>query len=295
MEEGSIRCDCNVSIRLKGTEPYGKRCEIKNMNSMRFAKRAIEFETKRQIELLENGGKVEQQTLNFDPVSGTTSPLREKEYAHDYRYFPEPDLPPIKLSEAYIDQIRREMPPLPWALKKELENHYQLSPYQAELLSEEKDKGLFFLALSKETVYYQAAANLMINKLLPILEEKGISLANCPISIQHLAAFIELIQNGKVSQSIAYQKLFPALFENDYTDPETLAQELNLIQSADEDYLKNIIADAIAKHPDKVKAYQKGKKNLLGLFMGEVMRNSKGKADPKATNVLLMKMLKEAD
>ena len=295
MEEGSMRCDCNVSVRLKGTEPFGKRCEIKNMNSMRFAKRAIEFETKRQIELIESGGTVEQQTLNFDPATGTTSPLREKEYAHDYRYFPEPDLPPIKLSEAYINAIKKQMPTLPWELQKELEEKYQLTTYQAKILSEEKEKSQFFLELSKATPHYQAAANLMLNKLIPALEEKEIALRDSPLSMQTLSEFIQLIEDGKVSSSIAYQKLFPALLNNNNTSPEALAQQMNLIQSADEDFLKNIIAEAIAKYPDKAKAYKKGKKNLIGLFMGEVMRNSKGKADPKATNQLLVKMLNDIE
>jgi len=293
MEEGSLRCDCNVSVRLKGTEPYGKRCEIKNMNSMRYAKQAIKYEFKRQVDLIENGGQVQQQTLNFDPVSGTTSPLREKEYAHDYRYFPEPDLPPVVLSESYIESIKVAMPPLPWVLKKQLEKEYQLTSYQANILTEEKEKGLYFLGLTQSTKDYKAAANLLINKLFPLLEEKQLAITDCPIPQTALSDFLQLIHDGKVSSSVAYQKLFPALFDNTRVPVAQLAEQLQLIQNSDEDFLKEIITQAIAKHPDKVKAYQKGKKNLLGLFMGEVMRNSKGKADPKLTNQLLMKMLLE--
>ena len=167
MQEGSLRCDCNVSVMPKGVDKYGERCEIKNLNSMRFARKAIEYERKRQINLIEKGGKVRQQTLNFDPETGVTSPLRDKEDAHDYRYFPEPDLPPVVISDEYLESIMDEMPPLPWELQEQFSQEYGLSDYNAQLLTEEKETALFFLDISKHTTNYKAAANLLINKVKP--------------------------------------------------------------------------------------------------------------------------------
>lgn len=291
MEQGSMRCDCNISVRKKGVTTFGERCEVKNMNSMRFARKAIEFEFTRQIDLLESGGRVEQQTLNFDPVSGTTSPLRDKEDAHDYRYFPEPDLPPVVLSDSYIEKIKAEQMPLPWALRQQFEENLGLSNNDAHILTEDKATAMFFLNFSEQHSDNKAAANLTINKILPYLADKKITIDDFPISVAQLSAFLQLIEEGKVSSSIAYQRLFPSLIEQPLIAPLSLAQSLNLVQSADADFLETLVAEAIAKHPDKVKAYQKGKKGLIGFFMGEVMRNSKGKAEPKTTNALLRKML----
>ncbi|MEM1123566.1 MAG: Asp-tRNA(Asn)/Glu-tRNA(Gln) amidotransferase subunit GatB, partial [Bacteroidota bacterium] len=180
MQEGSLRCDCNVSVRLKGAEKFGERCEIKNMNSMRFARKAIEYERKRQIDLIEAGGKVAQQTLNFDPVTGVTAPLRDKEDAHDYRYFPEPDLPPVVISEEYLATIKSKMPALPWELQQTFIEKYQLSAYNAKLLTEEKGIATFFQALTQHTKNYKAAANLIINKISPWLNEEKQSIDKFP-------------------------------------------------------------------------------------------------------------------
>lgn len=290
MQEGSLRCDCNVSVRLKGAEKFGERCEIKNMNSMRFARKAIEFERIRQIDLIESGGKVAQQTLNFDPVTGTTSPLRDKENAHDYRYFPEPDLPPVVISEAYLDNIKKSMPALPWELQKTFVKEYQLSPYNAKLLTEEKGIALFFKALTKHTKNYKGAANLIINKINPWLSETKETIENFPINHQQLGDLIQLIDDGKVSNTIAYQRIFPELLKTKKS-PLAIAEAMNLVQSSDEGFLEKLVDEVIAKHPDKVKAYQKGKKGLIGFFMGAVMKASKGKAEPKSTNALLAKKL----
>ena len=291
MQEGSMRCDCNVSVRPKGATAYGTRCEIKNLNSMRFARKAIAYEVKRQIDIIEAGGQVEQETLNFDPVSGTTSSLRDKENANDYRYFPEPDLMPIVLSKDYIEKIRQQMPPLPWELLKDFQQKYQLSRYDARLLTEEKATAIYFQQLSQHTKNYKAAANLMINKINPWLAEQNSRLAEFPLSTAQLAAFIALIDDGKVSHSIAYQRLFPAWLEQPKASPEAIAQQLNLIQSSDEDFIEQLIDEVMAQFPDKVKQYQKGKKGLLGFFMGQLMRRSKGKAEPKKTNQLLQEKL----
>lgn len=291
MEEGSLRCDCNVSIREKGDTHLNNRCEIKNMNSMRFARRAIEYEVNRQIQIVEAGGRVEQQTLNFDPETGVTAPLRSKEDAHDYRYFPEPDLPPIIILPEYLEAIKMQMPPLPWELMERFKMEYGLSDYDANLLIEEKETALFFLQLCESTPNYKAAANLIINKILPWCKEEQLAIGNLPVSTQALADFIQLIDSGKVSNSNAYQRIFPALIAQPNRTSDEIAQALNLIQSADNDFLVQIVDEVIAKYPDKVNEYRKGKKGLIGFFVGEVMKQSKGKAEPKKTNELLIQKL----
>ncbi len=291
MEEGSMRCDCNVSIRKQGDTQLNNRCEIKNVNSMRFARRAIEYEVQRQIGIMEMGGVVVQQTLNFDPETGITTPLRSKEDAHDYRYFPEPDLPPVVITPQQLEQILAELPPLPWALRAGLRTEYALPEYDTQLLTEEKAVAQFFLALAQCTTRYKAAANLIINKILPWCQEQKITIEQFPVAHEALAAFIELIDAGQVSNSNAYQRIFPQLIEQPARSPLAIAQDLNLLQTADEDFLESIVDAVIAKNPDKVAAYRKGKKGLLGFFVGEVMRQSKGKAEPKITNALLVKKL----
>lgn len=291
MEEGSLRCDCNVSVRKKGDTQLNERCEIKNMNSMRYARQAIKFERKRQIDLMEKGERVAQNTLNFDPATGTTSPLRQKEDAHDYRYFPEPDLPPIVLSNEYIEKIKSEMPQLPNELIEKLITEFQLPKYDVELLTEEKETAIFFLEICEATKNYKAVSNLIINKIKPFCNEEKMAISALKVSSKSFAEFADLIESGKVSSSIAYQRLFPALISTPEKSPEILAQELNLIQSNDEDFLEKIVNEVLEKNPKEVEAYQKGKKNLIGFFMGQVMKNSRGKAEPKSTNALLRKKL----
>ncbi len=291
MEQGSMRCDCNVSVRKKGVETLGERCEIKNLNSMRYARRAIRYEFKRQVDVLESGGKVDQQTLNFDPNTGTTSPLRDKEDAHDYRYFPEPDLPPVVLSNDYIEAVKTAMPPLPWALFTEFTEKRELPEYDARLLTEEKETALYFLKLNRDYTDSKAVSNLLINKILPYCSETGISPDQFPLDSQELAEFLSLIDSNKVSNTIAYQRLFPALLETRGQSPTELAKKLNLLQSDDEDFLSDLVNEVLEAFPDKVTAYQKGKKGLIGFFMGEVMKRSKGKAAPQATNQLLRERL----
>ncbi|MFK7773781.1 MAG: Asp-tRNA(Asn)/Glu-tRNA(Gln) amidotransferase subunit GatB [Saprospiraceae bacterium] len=291
MEEGSLRCDCNVSVRKKGDTQLNERCEIKNMNSMRYARQAIKFEQKRQIDLMEKGERVAQNTLNFDPATGTTSPLRQKEDAHDYRYFPEPDLPPVVLSKEYIEKIESEMPPLPNELFEKFKTEFQLPIYDANLLTEEKETALYFLEICKATKNYKAVSNLMINKIKPFCNEEKIVISELKVSPKSLAEFADLIESGKVSSSIKKKKLFPALISSPEKSPESLAQALNLIQSNDEDFLEKIVNEVLEKNPKEVEAYKKGKKNLIGFFMGQVMKSSKGKAEPKSTNALLRKKL----
>ena len=298
MEEGSLRCDVNISIRRIGQAEFGTRCEVKNVNSMRFARKAIEFETKRQIELVENGGKVEQNTLNFDPATGVTTPLRSKENAHDYRYFPDPDLPPIILTPAFLEKIRNTMPKLPNEARTELMSTFGLPEYDALLLTEERAIYTYFKDFvgQMRTPQYKAVSNLIINKILPSANELKIELTDFPLSINELADFLELIESGKISNSTAYQTLFPELLKEKVTGNTSvsvtfLAEKLNLFQNSDTDFLAKIIAEVMTENAPKVAEYRKGKKGLLGFFVGEVMKRSKGKADPKATNTLVVKAL----
>lgn len=295
MEEGSMRCDINISVRLKDATEYGTRCEVKNVNSMRFARKAIEFESKRQIDLVEKGGKIEQNTLNFDPVSGTTAPLRSKENAHDYRYFPDPDLPPIVLSEDWISAIKNEMPALPWESKKELIEKYGLTEYDATHLTEDIStfENYIYFIKGFKSVLYKPAANLFINKFLPAIHADEHSFVKIMRHLHQWQEMLELIESGKISASAAYQKLYPSILSTPSvsTTVATMAEQMNLIQSSDSDFLADIIKDVLAKNPDKVAEYKKGKKGLIGFFMGEVMKASKGKAEPKSTNALIMKAL----
>ena len=298
MEEGSLRCDVNISIRPVGQTEFGTRCEVKNVNSMRFARKAIEFETKRQIGLVESGGKVEQNTLNFDPATGITTPLRSKENAHDYRYFPDPDLPPIILTPAFLEKIRTEMPQLPDAARAELMSIFGLPEYDTLLLTEERAIYTYFKNFvgQMRTPQYKAVANLIINKILPSANELKIELTDFPLSINELGDFLALIESGKISNSTAYQTLFPELLKEKTTGNAPvsvafLAEKLNLFQNSDTDFLAQIIAEVMAENAPKVAEYRKGKRGLLGFFVGEVMKRSKGKADPKATNTLVVKAL----
>ena len=291
MEQGSMRCDINVSIRPEGADYLMDRCEIKNVNSMRYARQAIAYELKRQQGIVENGGTVKQQTLNFDPATGRTAPLREKEDAHDYRYFPEPDLPPVVLSEAYITASAKKLPDLPWDLYERFRKEYDLPDYDATLLTADAPVASAFIDLCKTTSNFKAASNLMINKIIPYCQEQNIEPAQFPVPEQQLAAFLALIDDGKVSNTIAYQRLFPALVEAPDQAPASLAEQMNLIQSSDVGFLEGIAEQVLADFPDKVAAYQNGKKGLVGFFMGQLMKRSKGKADPKVANKILRELL----
>ena len=290
MERGNLRCDCNVSVRRPGA-PFGTRCEVKNMNSMKFARRAIAFERQRQIDLLEAGGEVQQSTLHFDPATGRTSPLRSKEDAHDYRYFPEPDLPPVNLSSGRIAAIRRAMPVLPEVVRQQLATDYQLSTYDVVQLTEDRATAAYAIALMEAGGAPKAVANLVINKLKPHWQNTDSTPDTLPVATSHWIAFLALIEQNKISSSTAYQQLFPLLLEHPEDDPLTLAQHHDLLQSDDQDELRTLAKAVLADFPEKVKVYRNGKKGLIGFFMGELMKRSRGKAAPQAAKALLSALL----
>jgi aspartyl-tRNA(Asn)/glutamyl-tRNA(Gln) amidotransferase subunit B len=291
MEEGSMRCDANISVRLKGVAEFGNRCEVKNLNSIRNVQRAIDHEFERQVAIIEEGGHIEQNTLNFNAETGETSVLRSKEMANDYRYFPEPDLQPLFLDNEYVNRIRESLPALPNELYDKYTSVLELSDYDASVITADRDSALYFEELIKHTANYKAATNWLMGSVKSYLNENGIEITEFSIKPITLAGLIALVDSGKINNSVAAQKLFPALINDPGKSPEQLAKELNLLISADADDVYQFINEAIAKFPDKVIEYQKGKKGVLGLFMGEIMKRSKGKIDPQKTNQLLIKEL----
>lgn len=293
MEEGNLRCDANVSVMLKGSKTYGKRTEVKNMNSMRNVQRAIEHETKRHIDIIESGGTVAQETRSFDAATGTTISMRSKEDANDYRYFPEPDLQPLKITQKVIDEAQENMPPLPNELIRKYKTELELSEYDALLLTDNKNIALYFEELIQNTNNYKQAANWMMGSVKSYLNQNALEIEDFPIKPKMISDLIKLVDDNKVSNSVAAQKIFPVMIESPDKSPATIAEELNLIQESDEGAIEEIARQAIAKFPEKVAEYNAGKKGLLGLFMGEVMKLSKGKADPKSANKIVQKILEE--
>jgi aspartyl-tRNA(Asn)/glutamyl-tRNA(Gln) amidotransferase subunit B len=291
MEEGSMRCDANISVKLKGDTKLGNRCEVKNLNSIRNVQRAIEHEFARQVKVVEAGGYIEQNTLNFDADTGETSVLRSKEMANDYRYFPEPDLQPLQLTPAYLEQIKQRMPALPNELFTKYTQQLGLPAYDAGVITAEHDIADYFEKLIAVTPYHKAAANWLMGPVKSYLNDNSISIEAFAITPHQLAGVIELVQNGAINNSAASQQLFPALVKQPDKEVKQLATELNLMISNDSNDLEQFINEALAKFPDKIKEYQKGKKGVLGLFMGEIMKRSKGKIDPKETTRILTKAL----
>ncbi len=291
MEEGSLRCDANVSVRIKGQSAFGAKVEVKNMNSIRNVKRALDHEIIRQIDAIESGQRISQDTRSFDALTGTTFSMRSKEMANDYRYFPEPDLPPVVLDETYINHVKHAMPELPEQVRTRFMNQYALSEYDASIIADDKDLTDYFLSIIATTTNYKAAANWLLGPIKSYLNENAVSLMQFPINSGVIAQLIHLIDSGKVSFSVAQQKIFPILLSDTSKSPETIATELNLIQLSDTSALEVFIQQALDKYPQKVEEYRNGKKGVVGLFMGEVMKLSGGKADPKLTNQLITKKL----
>ncbi len=294
MEEGSLRCDANISVRLRGAEKFGRRVEVKNMNSIRNVQRAIAYEIERQITEIEAGGEISQDTRSFDATAGTTFVMRSKEMANDYRYFPEPDLPPVIIDQPWIERVRALMPALPNELFKRFVKEYGLSEYDAAVITDNKPVALYFDRLAALTTNYKAAANWVTGDIKSYLNERALHMEQFPVSPDGIAQLISLIDEGKVSHSMASQKIFPSLCESPDQTPLEIATRLDLIQSSDAGELEKWVDEAIAKYPEKVAEYRAGKKGLTGLFMGEVMKLSKGKADPKVANALVVSKLEQA-
>lgn len=292
MEEGSLRCDANISVRKKGETKLGTKVEVKNLNSIRNVKRAIEFEAQRLIGCLEKGETIIQQTRSFDADSGTTFSIREKEEADDYRYFPEPDLTPFHLSDEFIKTIRKDIPALQQERIEKYSRQLQLSEYDAEVLTEEKKFADYFEAITEYTSHYKPAANWMLGPVKSWLNENKKEIGSFPLQPEQMASLIELVESGKVSFSIASTRIFLAMMKQPGKTALQIAEEQNLQQQSDTSFLQPIVDEVLNKFADKVAEYKKGKKGLLSLFVGEVMKRSKGKADPAVTNQLILEKLK---
>ena len=290
MEEGSLRCDANISVNLKGASEFGTKVEVKNMNSIRNVQRAIEFEIARQIEAIEKGEEIVQETRGFDALKGITISQRSKEAANDYRYFPEPDLQPLVVMKEDIEAIKSEMPALPRELFNRYTKEYGLSDYDAYNLTDNKGIALFYEALIQHTKNYKAAANWMMGDVKSYLNEFGYEIHEFPITVERLAALITIIDEGKVSNSVASQRIFPELLKSELS-PLAIAELLNLIQDSSEDTLKGFILQVFEENQAEVERYRNGEKQLTGFFMGKLMKVSNGKADPKIANKLLRELL----
>lgn len=293
MEEGSLRCDANISVMLKGSKVFGTKVEVKNMNSIRNVQRAIEFEIERQIEALEKGEEVVQETRSFDALKGSTISMRSKEAANDYRYFPEPDLQPLFVGKEQIEVVKNEMPPLPRDLFIKYTKELGLSEYDAYVLTDTKEVALYYEGVIAHTKNYKAAANWVMGDVKSYINHRGLEITEFPVQPQQLAALIQLIDEGKISTSIASQKVFPALTENPTEAPLKIAEQLNVIQDSNADSIKEYILKVIELNPNEVTRYKNGEKQLTGFFMGQLMKVSQGKADPKQANQLMREMLEQ--
>ena len=291
MEEGSLRCDANISVMLKGATEYGKKVEVKNMNSFRNVARAIEHEFERQIQQVEAGETIISETRTFDATTGTTASMRTKEDLNDYRYFPEPDLSPVIISEEWLNSVKVAMPSLPRELFRKFTQEFGLPDYDAGVLTDSKEIALYFEELCGLTGNYKAASNWMMGPVKSYLNELTLHIEQFPIKPAALATLIQIIDEGKVNFSVASQKIYPVLLANPEKSPLEIAQELNLIQESDEGSLKPIVESVLAENEAKVAEYRSGKKGLMGMFMGQVMKKSQGKADPKVATKILMELL----
>ena len=291
MEEGSLRCDANVSIRPRGQKELGTRTELKNMNSFRNVEKAITFEIERQIDLVESGGEVVQQTLLWDPNKLETRQMRTKEEAHDYRYFPEPDLPPVLVDDTMLDEIRSELPELPDVREERFMTEMGLGVDEAATLTETKQLADYFESALAILDNPKAIANVILTEVLRVLNEKSMPITDFSVTPERLTELISLKLEDKINSS-AMQTIFNEMLENE-KKPAILAEELNLIQVSDSGFMEPIIEDVIKSNPDEVKRYREGKKALIGFFIGQVMKKSQGKANPKMVRELITNKLEE--
>ncbi len=290
MQEGSLRADVNVSVRKKGAEKYGTRTEMKNMNSFKAITRAIDYEASRQIDVIEDGGKIDQETLRWDDVSGRTFSMRDKEDAQDYRYFPDPDLVAIKLSEEYIENIKDNLPELPESRKKRYMEEYGLSEKDSNLLTASKYLSDLFEGAEKICKNAKAVANWILSDISKILNETETEPIQIPFDANQLAKLVQLIDNGTISSAIA-KKVIVELFENP-KDPEEIIKEKGWIQISDEGAIKEVVTKILENNPQSVADYKAGKDRALGFLVGQAMKETKGKANPQMLNKMFLDELK---
>ena len=288
MQEGSLRADVNVSVRKKGETELGTRCEIKNVNSIKFMQMAIDYEANRQVDILEEGGSIDQETRLFDTKKNETRSMRTKEDAHDYRYFPDPDLLPLELNDDFINEIKKEIPELPDEKKKRFIEKFNLSPYEANILVSDIETSKYFEDVSKNSDV-KLATNWITGELFALLNNKSIEITESPITSENLAKLINLIKDGTISGKIA--KTVFEIMADSGKDPKKIVEEKGLKQQSDPKELEKIIDKVILNNPKNVEAYKSGKDKLFGFFVGQVMKQSNGKANPQLVNEILKKKL----
>ena len=289
MQEGSLRADVNVSVRKVGDKKLGTRCEIKNVNSIKFMQMAIEYESNRQVEMLDEGKKIDQETRLFDTKKNETRSMRSKEDAHDYRYFPDPDLLPLKIEQKLIDDLKKTLPELPDNKKERFINDYGLNSYEANVLISEKDISDYYEEVAKLSDK-KLAATWMMGDLFAMLNDKGLNISNSPISAKNFAELVRSIKSGEISGRIA-KEVFEIMVESG-ENPKKIIESKGMRQQSDPKELEKIINEILTKNKDKVDQYKSGKEKLFGFFVGQVMKQSGGKANPLLTNEILKKLLK---
>ena len=291
MEEGSVRCDANVSVRPAGQERFGTKAEVKNINSFRYLEKALEYEIDRQIELIESGGRVVQETRLWDSAGGRTVSMRSKEEAHDYRYFPEPDLPPLVVNDARIAAVRETMPELPEARRQRFVAAYGLPPYDAGVLTSSAGLGDYFEQVAATSRNPKAASNWVMGELLRTMKERGVTIEQVPLSPAALAGLIGLVEKGTISSSIA-KDVFAKIYDTGRSADEIVAAE-GLAQNSDEGALLAIVREVIARNAEAAAQFRAGRSQTFGFLVGQVMKGSGGKANPKLANELLRRELQQ--
>ncbi|MEK7818531.1 MAG: Asp-tRNA(Asn)/Glu-tRNA(Gln) amidotransferase subunit GatB [Bacteroidota bacterium] len=285
MEEGSLRCDANISVRKIGETKLGTKTELKNMNSFRNVERALEYEINRQINLIEDGGKVKQESLLWDANKNVAVSMRSKEEAHDYRYFPEPDLVPIIVDEKWKNEARESLPEMPWVRLERIINQYNLPKYDAEILTNEKPLADFAEEAFQYSKDYKSISNLLMTEVLRVVKEKQIKIDSFPISPKNISLLVELVSNKTLSSTMAKEVFNEMLSVNE--SPNEIVKRKGLTQVSDTGELEKIILEIISKNPEQVEKYKNGKTSVIGFFVGEVMKSTKGRANPQIVNELL--------
>lgn len=290
MEKGQLRCDINVSIRPKGSNILGTRVEIKNVNSFRFVQKAVESEIERQIKILSSGGQIKQETRTFDPTTGLTHPMRTKEEAQDYRYFPEPDLLPLIISKEWVEDIKRRMPELPSQRREKFVKEYGLTKYEAKVMTDLKAVGDFFEEALRFYHEPKLLSNWLLNDLLGLLNEAGKDIEGSPVSPAQLAKLVSFIKNGTISSKLAKEVL--KLMVETGKDPELIIEERGLKQVSDEESIKKLVEEVLRNHTKEVERYLHGEEKIFGFLVGQVMKLAKGRANPQLVNKILHELLK---
>jgi aspartyl-tRNA(Asn)/glutamyl-tRNA(Gln) amidotransferase subunit B len=292
MEEGSLRCDANVSVRLRGAAKLGTKAEVKNLNSFRYLAHALEYEIERQIGVLESGGKIEQETRLWNVAAGRTEPMRSKEFAHDYRYFPDPDLLPVSIAEATIADVRREMPELPAAKRARFQSEYGISAYDAGVLTDSRALADYFEAAAHAGAPAKSAAGWISVELLRRLNDAGKEISECPVKPAALAELLAKIEKGQITAASG-KKVFATMFDTGKSAAEIIAAE-GLAQITDTGAIEKIAREVVAKSPDNAAKYRAGSEGVFKYFVGQIMRETRGQANPQAVNEILKRVLAES-